>query len=91
MDEGVVGQAEHEIAHIVRRGGVELGEHRLDPSLVLVGRLGRCRGIPRDQSFLHGSIPLTVATTAEATDANGRASPGGAPTGIGTRSSAGTR
>jgi hypothetical protein len=53
MYERIVGEPEDDVAHVVRRGRLQLGEDSFHLSLVLVGLLGRPHYVAGDQPPLH--------------------------------------
>jgi hypothetical protein len=60
VDEGVVGEAKDQVAHVVGLRSRQLLEDGLDPPLILVGVLGAAGGVPRYQSLLHTGFPLSL-------------------------------
>jgi hypothetical protein len=56
MNERVVLEPQHEIAHVRRLGGSQRLEHSLDPPLVLVGRLSRAHRVTRHKPLLHNRL-----------------------------------
>src|SRR5438034_1289074 len=55
VHERVVGEPQDQVADVAGARPVELGEHRLHPALVVLGRLGRPAGIAGHQPELHWS------------------------------------